>query len=178
MILSQITRSDVRFELLLSTSGGGNLSPVGSVAKTVVSSVSSVSQTVAVVGPDTIAVVAVVGISSSGGLSISGPLAVVETMVSIRVSIAIGSVASIGVRIGAITIGAIEEGRISLGSGLGLSISRPLSVVQAMMSIRVSIAIGSVASIGVRIGAITIGEVRVSLSLRLGLWLTGDEGGK
>ena len=46
-------------------------------------------------------------------------------MVSIRVSIAIGSVASIGVRIGAITIGAIEEGRISLGSGLGLSISRP-----------------------------------------------------
>ena len=54
----------------------------------------------------------------------------------------------------------------------------PLSVVQAMMSIRVSIAIGSVASIGVRIGAITIGEVRVSLSLRLGLWLTGDEGGK
>ena len=55
----------------------------------------------------------------------------------------------------------------------------PLSVVSiAMMSIRVSIAIGSVASIGVRIGAITIGEVRVSLSLRLGLWLTGDEGGK
>merc|ERR1711997_937358 len=122
MILSQITRSDVRFELLLSTSGGENLSPEGSVAQTVV----------AVVGPDTIAVVAVVGISigsglsSSGGLSISGPLAVVETMVSIRVSIAIGSVASIGVRIGAITIGAIEEGRISLGSGLGLSISRPL----------------------------------------------------
>ena len=66
MILSQITRSDVRFELLLSTSGGGNLSPVGSVAQTVVSSVSSVSQTVAVVGPDTIAVVAVVGLEICG----------------------------------------------------------------------------------------------------------------
>merc|ERR1719361_216923 len=182
MILSQITRSDVRFELLLSTSAGENLSPeVSPVAQTVVS---SVSQTVvAVVGPGTIAVVAVVGISigsglsSSGGLSISGPLAVVETMVRVSVS----GISTVETRVGVWVvgaIGAIEEGRISLGSGLGLSISRPLSVVQAMVSIRVSIAIGSVASIGVRIGAITIGEVRVSLSLRLGLWLTGDEGGK
>ena len=175
------------------------------------------------------------------------PLAVVETMVRVSVS----GISTVETRVGvwvvgaySIAIGAIEEGRISLGSGLGLSISRPgrnisfkqsevrllsqltsggghyncdkvdieepkigpktisdftnsdlvnkmtlppyklsktnspLSVVQAMMSIRVSIAIGSVASIGVRIGAITIGEPRVSLSLRLGLWLTGDEGGK
>ena len=171
------------------------------------------------------------------------PLAVVETMVRVSVS----GISTVETRVGVWVvgaIGAIEEGRISLGSGLGLSISRPgrnisfkqsevrllsqltsggghyncdkvdieepkigpktisdftnsdlvnkmtlppyklsktnspLSVVQAMMSIRVSIAIGSVASIGVRIGAITIGEVRVSLSLRLGLWLTGDEGGK
>ena len=157
-------------------------------------------------------------------------------MVSIRVSISV----SIAVWVVAIAIG--EEGRISLGSGLGLSISRPgrnisfkqsevrllsqltsggghyncdkvdieepkigpqtisdltnsdlvnkmtlppykLSKTNSPLSVvtigmRVSIAIGSVASIGVRIGAITIGEVRVSLSLRLGLWLTGDEGGK
>ena len=65
MILSQITRSDVRFELLLSTSAGENLSPeVSPVAQTVVS---SVSQTVvAVVGPGTIAVVAVVGLEICG----------------------------------------------------------------------------------------------------------------
>ena len=63
MILSQITRSDVRFELLLSTSGE-NLSPeVSPVAQTVVS---SVSQTIAVVGPGTIAVVAVVGLEICG----------------------------------------------------------------------------------------------------------------
>ena len=154
----------------------------------------------------------------------------------VRVSISV----SIAVWVVAIAIG--EEGRISLGSGLGLSISRPgrnisfkqsevrllsqltsggghyncdkvdieepkigpktisdftnsdlvnkmtlppykLSKTNSPLSVvtigmRVSIAIGSVASIGVRIGAITIGEVRVSLSLRLGLWLTGDEGGK
>ena len=54
MILSQITRSDVRFELLLCTSDAENLSPV----------VASVSQTVSVtvaVGPS-ITVVAVVGL--------------------------------------------------------------------------------------------------------------------
>ena len=59
MILSQITRSDVRFELLLCTSKAENLSPVvASVSQTV----SSVAQTVAVVGPGTITVVAVVGL--------------------------------------------------------------------------------------------------------------------
>merc|ERR1719330_1895621 len=112
MILSQITRSDVRFELLLSTSGE-NLSPeVSPVAQTVVS---SVSQTIAVVGPGTIAVVAVVGISIGGGLSISGPLAVVETMVSIRVSVS--GISTVETRVGVWVvgaIGAIEEGRISL----------------------------------------------------------------
>merc|ERR1719225_969492 len=126
MILSQITRSDVRFELLLSTSAGENLSPeVSPVAQTVVS---SVSQTVvAVVGPGTIAVVAVVGISIGSGLSISGPLAVVVTMVSIRVSES--GISTVETRVGVWVVGAI-------------------------------------------------GEVRISLSLRLGLWLTGDEGGK
>merc|ERR1712088_536724 len=97
-------------------------------------------------------------------------------MVSIRVSVSGISTVETRVGVWVVAIGAIEEGRISLGSGLGLRISRPLSVVTIGM--RVSIAIGSVASIGVRIGAITIGEPRVSLSLRLGLWLTGDEGGK
>merc|ERR1719492_403427 len=92
MILSQITRSDVRFELLLCTSDAENLSPVvASVSQT------SVAQTVAVVGPGTITVVAVVGISISlwlgGGLSISGPLAVVVSMMSVRVSVSVCSVA-------------------------------------------------------------------------------------
>merc|ERR1712062_781971 len=107
MILSQITRSDVRFELLLS-SAGENLSPeVSPVAQTVVS---SVSQTIAVVGPGTIAVVAVVGISigsglsSSGGLSISGPLAVVVTMVSIRVSVS--GISTVETRVGVWVVGA------------------------------------------------------------------------
>ena len=48
MILSQITRSDVRFELLLCTSEAENLSPVGSVSQTMVT-VTSVSQSVSVV---------------------------------------------------------------------------------------------------------------------------------
>ena len=58
MILSQITRSDVRFELLLCTSDAENLSIV--VASVASVSVSSVAQTI--VGPGTIAVVAVVGL--------------------------------------------------------------------------------------------------------------------
>merc|ERR1719239_1114271 len=94
-----------------------------------VSSVSSVAQTVAVVGPGTIAVVAVVGIS------------------------------------------------LRLGSGGGLSISGPLAIVDAVVGIGVSgISIGPVASIGVRVAVDAV--VGISLSLRLGLWLTGDEGGK
>merc|ERR1719225_592274 len=159
MILSQITRSDVRFELLLCTSEAENLSPVVS---SVAQSVSSVSQSVPVVGPGTITVVAVVGISigsrlgSSGGLGISGPLAIV------------------GIRVSSITISAVEEGRISLS--LWLSLSGPLAVVQAMMGIGVTVSIGSVASVGVRMAVVPV--VGVSLSLRLGLWLTGDEGGK
>merc|ERR1719411_2135539 len=83
MILSQITRSDVRFELLLCTSKAENLSPV----------VASVSQSVSVsvpIGPG-ITVVAIVGISiglgSSGGLGISGSLSIVGiTMMGIGVS--------------------------------------------------------------------------------------------
>merc|ERR1719500_1750388 len=144
-----------------------------------VSSVSSVAQTV--VGPGTIAVVAVVGISlrlgSGGGLSISGPLAVVDAMMSIGVS----GVSVVQTRVSSvsqtITIGSVVGISIGLGSGGGLSISRPLSVVEAMMSVRVSsIAIGPVASIGVRVAVVAVEGI--SLSLRLGLWLTGDEGGK
>ena len=52
------------------------------------------------------------------------PLAVVETMVRVSVS----GISTVETRVGVWVvgaIGAIEEGRISLGSGLGLSISRP-----------------------------------------------------
>merc|ERR1711934_399841 len=180
MILSQITRSDVRFELLLCTSDAENLSPVASVAQTVVSvSVASV----AVVGPGTIAVVAVVGISlrlgSGGGLSISGPLAVVDAMMSVRVSsIGVSSVSSVAQTVVSQTIGSVVVGiSIGLGSGGGLSISGPLAIVDAVVGIGVSgISIGPVASIGVRVAVDAV--VGISLSLRLGLWLTGDEGGK
>ena len=46
-----------------------------------------------------------------------------------------------------------------------------------MVSIGVPVSIGSVASISVGV-AIAIGQPWFSLSLRLGLWLTGHEGGK
>merc|ERR1719490_661501 len=149
-----------------------------------VSSVSSVAQTVAVVGPGTIAVVAVVGISlrlgSGGGLSISGPLAVVVATMSVRVSsIAVAPVAQTVVSSVSqtITIGSVVGISIGLGSGGGLSISGPLAIVEAVVGIGVSgISIGPVASIGVRVAVDAV--VGISLSLRLGLWLTGDEGGK
>ena len=64
MILSQITRSDVRFELLLCTSDAENLSPV-------VASVASVSVSVTI-GPG-IAVVSVESIGIGLGLGISRP---------------------------------------------------------------------------------------------------------
>merc|ERR1719225_1900524 len=151
MILSQITRSDVRFELLLCTSEAENLSPVVS---SVAQSVSSVSQSVPVVGPGTITVVAIVGIMGVG------------------VSISVCSVAQTMV---AQSVGTIV---VSISISLWLSLSGPLAVVQAMMGIGVTVSIGSVASVGVRVGISAVEEVRISLSLRLGLWLTGDEGGK
>merc|ERR1711934_1184642 len=141
-----------------------------------VSSVSSVAQTVAVVGPGTIAVVAVVGISlrlgSGGGLSISGPLAVVDTMMSIGVS----GISVVQTRVSSVsqTVGSVVVGiSIGLGSGGGLSLSGPLAIVDAVVGIGVSgISIGPVASIGVRVAVDAV--VGISLSLRLGLWLTGD----
>merc|ERR1719238_1793434 len=116
MILSQITRSDVRFELLLCTSDAENLSPV----------VASVAQTV--VGPGTIAVVTVVCISvrlgSGGGLSLSGPLAVVGvSMMGIGVSVSVGSVAQTVVTSVSqtVTIDSVVGISLRLSSGGGLS---------------------------------------------------------
>merc|ERR1711894_719035 len=102
-------------------------------------------------------------------------------MMSIWVG-SVGSVASVGVSGVAVAVGTIEEGRISLGSGsgLGFSLSRPLAVVAIWMSIG-SVSVGSVASVGVSGVAVAVGTIeegRISLSLRLGLGLTGDEGGK
>merc|ERR1711990_311430 len=93
------------------------------------------------------------------GIGVSG-ISVVETRVSS----------------GAQSIGTIV---VSISISLWLSISGPLAVVQAMMGIGVSgISIGSIGSVGVRVGTIAVSQPWVSLSLRLGLWLTGDEGGK
>merc|ERR1719182_1247387 len=78
------------------------------------------------------------------------------------------------------TIGSVVVGiSIGLGSGGGLSLSGPLAIVDAVVGIGVSgISIGPVASIGVRVAVAVDAVVGISLSLRLGLWLTGDEGGK
>merc|ERR550539_1483829 len=176
MILSQITRSDVRFELLLCTSKAENLSPVGSVSQTVV------SQSVG-----TIVVGISIGLSIGVGLSdgLSRPLAVVEAMMGVRVSVSsVGSVAQTMVTsVSSVAQSVVVGISISLSIGVGLSdgLSRPLAVVEAMMGIGVS-GVSSVASIdsGVRIGTIAVTQpgVSLSISLRLGLWLTGDEGGK
>merc|ERR1712048_611397 len=98
-------------------------------------------------------------------------------MMGIGVSVSVGSVAqtmvaqSVSQSVGAIVVG--------ISISLWLSLSRPLAIVDGMMGVSgISV---SVASVGVRIGTIAIGSVeqgRISLSLRLGLWLTGDEGGK
>merc|ERR1719490_82021 len=95
-----------------------NLSPVASVAQTVVSSVSSVS-------PQTVGSVVVgisIGLGSGGGLSLSGPLAVVDAMMSIRVS---GVSVVVQTRVSSVspqTVGSVVVGiSIGLGSGGGLS---------------------------------------------------------
>merc|ERR1711997_1392116 len=82
-----------------------------------------------------------------------------------------------------ISVCSVAQTMVSIAQSIGtivvsISISGPLAVVQAMMGIRVTVSIGSVASVGVRVGISAVEEVRISLSLRLGLWLTGDEGGK
>merc|ERR1712083_380668 len=99
----------------------------------------------------------------------------------IGVSVSVGSVAQTVVTSVSQTVTIDSVGGLS--SGGGLSLSRPLAVVGvSMMSIGVSV--GSVAqsmvtSVSQTIGTIgTIGVPWVSLSFRLGLWLTGDEGGK
>merc|ERR1719273_2444317 len=89
---------------------------------------------------------------------------------------------SIGVSVGSVaqTVVTSVSQTVTIDSVVGLSLSRPLAVVGvSMMSIGVSV--GSVAqsmvtSVSQTIG--TIGVPWVSLSFRLGLWLTGDEGGK
>merc|ERR1719150_2252603 len=158
------------FELLLCTSEPENLSPV---VASVAQSVTSVAQSVPVVGPGTITVVAVVGISISLWLSISGPLSIVVGTMGVGVSISVCSVAQTMV---AQSVGTIV---VSISISLWLSLSGPLAVDVAMMGIGVSgISIGSIGSVGVRVGTIAVSQPWVSLSLRLGLWLTGDEGGK
>merc|ERR1712176_149654 len=73
----------------------------------------------------------------------------------------------VGIRVASITI---SQPGVSLSLGLRLSISRPLAVVVAMMSIGVS-SIGSVA-ISVGVASKTISQPRDSLSLGLGLSLS------
>merc|ERR1719189_3461495 len=92
----------------------------------------------------------------------------------IGVSVSVGSVAQTVSQ--TVTIDSVVGISLRLGSGGGLSLSRPLAVVEAVMGIGVTVSIGSVASVGVRVPVVTVPWV--SLSFRLGLRLTGDEGGK
>merc|ERR1719412_1627909 len=92
------------------------------------------------------------------------------------VTVTIGSVAE-SVVTQSVSVGTIGVPGVSLSIGLRLSLSRPLAVVKTMVSIGVAVSIGSVASISVRVGSIAI-IAQPWVSLRLGLWLTGDEGGK
>merc|ERR1711863_83234 len=96
----------------------------------------------------------------------------------VSIGVAIGSVAKSVVTGVAQSVGTVVVG-VSLSLGLRLSLSGPLAVVETMVSIGVAVSIGSVASISVGVGSIAIiAQPWVSLSLRLGLWLTGHEGGK
>merc|ERR1739842_286802 len=115
------------------------------------------------------------------GISSVAQTVVAQTVGSVVVgimSVRVSSIGPVAQTVVAQTVGSVVVGiSLRLGSGGGLSISGPLSVVEAMMSVGVSsIAIGPVASIGVRVAVVAV--VGISLSLRLGLWLTGDEGGK
>merc|ERR1719412_646675 len=94
-------------------------------------------------------------------------------MMSVRVSVAPVAQTVVSQTVSQ-TVGSVVVG-ISISIGGGLSISGPLAVVTVT---RVSVSVSPVAPIGIRVGIITIGQPWVSLSLRLGLWLTGDEGGK
>merc|ERR1719273_2795856 len=96
-------------------------------------------------------------------------------MSGIGVSVSVGSVAQTMVT--SVPVGTIV---VWISSGLGLSLSRPLAIVEAMSGIGVSgISVVVETRVGVRIGSIAVvAQPWVSLSLRLGLWLTGDEGGK
>merc|ERR1719446_1889174 len=95
--------------------------------------------------------ISIVSIGSiSGGLGISGPLAIVVSMVGIWVSI----VSMVGISISMVGIGkrgsvvSVESISISLGlgSGSGLSISRPLAIV---VSIVVGIWVSIVSMVGI-----------------------------
>merc|ERR1719500_572913 len=97
-------------------------------------------------------------------------------------SIGVSGISVVQTRVSSVsqTVGSVVVGiSIGLGSGGGLSLSGPLAIVDAVVGIGVSgISIGPVASIGVRVAVAVDAVVGISLSLRLGLWLTGDEGGK
>merc|ERR1719225_564875 len=96
---------------------------------------------------------------------------------SVRVSVSVCPVAQTVVS--RVSIGSVVVG---ISISLWLSISGPLAVV----GIRVSSMVSGISVVETRVGvrvvtSITVGTIeegRVSLSLRLGLWLTGDEGGK
>merc|ERR1711997_1025366 len=108
--------------------------------------------------------ISIVSIGSiSGGLGISGPLAVVAIMVGIWVSI----VSMVGVSISmvgksvSVSVVSVESISISLGlsSGSGLSISGPLAIV---MSIVAGIWVSIVSMVGIAKMSISIVTIEIS----------------
>merc|ERR1712173_404786 len=93
------------------------------------------------VGIAEVMAISIVSIGSiSGGLSVSGPLAIVVSMVGIWISMV-----GIGKRVSVVSVESIS---ISLGlsSGSGLGISRPLAIV---VSIVVGIWVSIVSMVGI-----------------------------
>merc|ERR1712110_94729 len=177
-----------RVSLGLSISGPLSVVGVG------VGSISSVSIGVSTIAPVDTGVREAISIGSVEqsrvslgiglGLSISGPLAVVAIGVGSisSVSVGVSTIAPVDTGVGeAISIGSVEQSRVSLGigSGLRLSISGPLSVVGSSIGIGVG-SIGSVATIDTGVGeAISIGSVEHSgVSLGTGFRLSKGHSGK
>merc|ERR1712027_153787 len=107
--------------------------------------------------------ISIVSIGSiSGGLGISGPLAIVVSMVGIWVSIVSMvsisiSMVGIGKRVSVVSVESISIS-LGLGSGSGLGISGPLAIVVAIV---VGIWVSIVSMVGIAKMAISIVTIEV-----------------
>lgn len=128
-----------------------------------------------------------VGVGQVSGLSVSAPLAKtlgapgheggggswVSSNSGQAVPVAVGWVA-VGVRV---AVGSIEEGGVSLGISLGLSLVETVDRLVAGSGERSSVAGGVVRSVEVGVGSIQVGWVSLSISLSAPLASAAEAGG-